>query len=121
TTLAATNIVWGTLCAGNDCENVVWGSTLRDLDNIVWGTALDAGNIVWGTCRDSDNIVWGTSDETEEPAALYDDPDTSPPNYDTLTFDSLFSSEPATGDGTTGGNAMTSLVGTATTLLGGEF
>jgi serine protease AprX len=121
TTLAATNIVWGTLCAGNDCENVVWGSTLRDLDNIVWGTALDAGDIVWGTCRDSDNIVWGTSDETEEPAALYDDPDTSPPNYDTLTFDSLFSSEPATGDGTTGGNAMTSLVGTATTLLGGEF
>ncbi len=61
------NIVWGTLCAPEDCDNIVWG-TAEDLDNIVWGTDEDGDNIVWGTrCadpddpgEDCDNIVWGT-------------------------------------------------------------
>jgi serine protease AprX len=53
------NIVWGTLCPDNDCENVVWSAA--DAEDIVWGT-LDANdeNIVWGTAADDENIVWGT-------------------------------------------------------------
>ncbi len=66
------NIVWGTLCAPEDCDNIVWG-TAEDLDNIVWGTDEDGDNIVWGTqCRDGadenedcDNIVWGTTEDTD--------------------------------------------------------
>ena len=50
------NIVWGTSCGSDDCENIVWGTD--DDSNIVWGTD-DDGNIVWGT-DDDDNIVWGT-------------------------------------------------------------
>jgi hypothetical protein len=129
-----TNVVWGAQCAGANCEAVVWGSSLPQLDNIVWGTQLDADNIVWGTCGDFNNIVWGTSDDMDQPPTLYDDPDTSPPIFEVLTFDSLFSSEPATGDGTTSGDPMTSLVvapvtdpnvtvvgSSTTTLLGGGF
>jgi serine protease AprX len=129
-----TNVVWGAQCAGANCEAVVWGSSLPQLDNIVWGTQLDADNIVWGTCGDFNNIVWGTSDDMDQPPTLYDDPDTSPPIFVVLTFDSLFSSEPATGDGTTSGDPMTSLVvapvtdpnvtvvgSSTTTLLGGGF
>jgi serine protease AprX len=55
------NIVWGTRCNRNDCDNIVW-STFEDGDNIVWGTAdLNGFNIVWGTNLDEAfNIVWGT-------------------------------------------------------------
>jgi serine protease AprX len=132
-TLAAdSNVVWGAQCAGANCDNIVWGSSLPQLDNIVWGTQLDADNIVWGTCGDFGNIVWGTSDDTGDPPPLYDDPDSSPPTFEVLTFESLFSSEPATGDGTTSGDPMTSavapltdsataVVGSTTTLLGGGF
>jgi hypothetical protein len=59
------NIVWGTTCTSDLCDNIVWG-TVADLDrdNIVWGTVDREGdNIVWGTAdRDGDNIVWGTAD-----------------------------------------------------------
>jgi len=110
-TLASdTNIVWGAQCAGANCENVVWGSSLPQLDNIVWGTQLEAENIVWGTCGDFGNIVWGTSDDSEAPPALYDDPDSSPPTFEVLTFDSLFSSEPAPVDGTTSADPLSSVV-----------
>jgi serine protease AprX len=61
------NIVWGTDCGGNDCYNIVWGTTSDDGegDNIVWGTAEEGDNIVWGTSEDGegDNIVWGTDDD----------------------------------------------------------
>jgi hypothetical protein len=127
-----TNIVWGAQCAGANCENVVWGSSLPQLDNIVWGTQLEAENIVWGTCGDLGNIVWGTSDDSEAPPALYDDPDSSPPTFEVLTFDSLFSSEPAPVDGTTSQDPISSVVltpvidpietvVTSTTLPGGGF
>jgi serine protease AprX len=73
------NIVWGTQCETEDCDNIVWG-TFEDGDNIVWGTSHvygygvvwgascatvplpgeDCDNIVWGTAEDEDNIVWGT-------------------------------------------------------------
>jgi hypothetical protein len=116
-----TNVVWGTQCAGANCGNIVWGSSLPELDNIVWGTSiLEADNIVWGTCGDFDNIVWGTSDDTGEPPPLYDDPDTSPPSFDSATFDALFSTDPVVVS-TTSGDAMTTVTATTTTLLGGGF
>src|SRR5476649_1520345 len=52
------NIVWGTACPDDNCDNIVWGTA--DDDNIVWGTSADDDNIVWGTAADDDNIVWGT-------------------------------------------------------------
>jgi serine protease AprX len=117
-----TNVVWGTQCAGANCQNIVWGSSVPDLDNIVWGTAiLDADNIVWGTCGDFENIVWGTADDEGEPPPLYDDPDTSPPTFEVLVFDALFSTDPVTVESTTSGDAMETLVTTTTTLLGGGF
>jgi len=122
-TLAAdTNVVWGAQCAGANCENIVWGSSLPDLDNIVWGTQLEADNIVWGTCGDFGNIVWGTADDSGEPPPLYDDPDTSPPIFDGIVFDSLFSSDPVTVDVITSEEPMTTLVvADTTTLVGGGF
>ena len=66
------NIVWGVDCGGDDCDNIIWGST--DDQNIVWGTAApgqrtawsasgDDSNILWGTADDDENIVWGTSSQ----------------------------------------------------------
>lgn len=51
------NIVWGTLCANDNCSNIVWGVDDANGTNIVWGVA---SNIVWGTTS-ADNIVWGVS------------------------------------------------------------
>ena len=84
------NIVWGTM---READNIVWGTLagetrqhrlghevrrrrLRrhrlgrqrrddELDNIVWGTQMEADNIVWGTAGEVDNIVWGTSSESD--------------------------------------------------------
>jgi len=58
------NIVWGNDCNGDDCDNIVWGSSACDpldpvCDNIVWGSAA-ADNIVWGSAA-ADNIVWGSA------------------------------------------------------------
>ena len=119
------NIAWGT--AVGDYDNVVWGTSSFDGDNIVWGTmSLDADNIVWGTLRSVNNIVWGTADDAGEPPPIYDDPDTSPPTFDSAVFDSLFSSDSATVVNTTSGDSMTTLAVTATTsntttLVGGGF
>jgi len=69
------NVVWGSDCAGLNCDNVVWGSSGPDnvvwgssiLDNVVWGSSV-LDNVVWGSSLDSsdvwggpDNIVWGSS------------------------------------------------------------
>ena len=51
------NIVWGSLCASENCSNIVWGVDDANGTNIVWGVAR---NIVWGTTS-ADNIVWGVS------------------------------------------------------------
>ena len=64
TTAEGDNIVWGTQCSTDECDNIVWGTdTTMDSDNIVWGTyAAEGDNIVWGTnSGESDNIVWGTA------------------------------------------------------------
>jgi len=57
------NIVWGTACHNNACDNITWGTSDMDNDNIVWGTYDGEGdNIVWGTrSGEDDNIVWGTA------------------------------------------------------------
>jgi hypothetical protein len=60
---AGDNIVWGSQCADDSCDNIVWGSDDGSAgDNIVWGSnAADADNIVWGSsAADDDNIVWGS-------------------------------------------------------------
>ncbi|HEY7290089.1 MAG TPA: S8 family peptidase [Vicinamibacterales bacterium] len=58
---AGDNIVWGMDCGGDDCDNVIWGSSDAG-DNIVWGMAAEGDNIVWGMAGDiGDNIVWGMS------------------------------------------------------------
>ena len=98
------NIVWGTDCAGADCADVAWGSSVAGLDdNIVWGTAEFAENIVWGTSGDVDNIVWGTSTEDDgtswgnsddEVPPLFEDPNAPPANFDQTVFDQLFVEEP---------------------------
>jgi hypothetical protein len=72
TVVPGDNIVWGTMAAdlnnivwGTALDNIVWGTTAVDLANIVWGTALASDNIVWGTdCGGADcaNVVWGTVD-----------------------------------------------------------
>ena len=62
------NIVWGTLCDTDECDNIVWGTSDEE-DNFVWGTASDeADNIVWGTYAEDedDNIVWGTAADDED-------------------------------------------------------
>ena len=72
-TVTGANVVWGTRCDNNNCnnqtwstfdeDNIVWGTASAEEDNIVWGTmsAADEDNIVWGTAADDeDNIVWGT-------------------------------------------------------------
>jgi subtilisin family serine protease len=61
------NVVWGTDCGDDSCDNVVWGTSDASGANVVWGTAADE-NVVWGTdCSDDtcDNIVWGTADGDE--------------------------------------------------------
>jgi serine protease AprX len=64
--VAGNNIVWGTRCASQACDNLVWGASDMDADNIVWGTSTgdgDGDNIVWGTqaAAVADNIVWGSA------------------------------------------------------------
>ena len=71
------NVVWGTVCAGADCDvpwslaavtgasdgdTVVWGTT-DDGETVVWGTSEDAETVVWGTNDSGDTVVWGTSCE----------------------------------------------------------
>jgi len=51
------NIVWGSGCASDACDNIVWGNF--SLDNIVWGS-LSRENIVWGSGAGKDNVVWGS-------------------------------------------------------------
>lgn len=128
------NIVWGTDCGGANCDNIVWGTSLIGLDdNIVWGTAELADNIVWGTSGEVDNIVWGTATEDDnaswgnsgEDAALFDDPEGVPENFDQIPFDTLFPPElapapepaPTESTGTTGTTG--GITGTITTTLSG--
>jgi len=95
------NIVWGTVCGGNDCENMVWGTFFDALaENLVWGT--DAGeNLVWGTSGIVDPSVWGSASEYDnatwgnsgEDPVLFEDPDTEPQVFDHLLFDQLFVEE----------------------------
>ncbi len=64
-TIEGDHIVWGTIPAGRDAANIVWGS-IDEEDNIVWGTACDGavcGSVVWGTGCDPLNascgeVVW---------------------------------------------------------------
>jgi serine protease AprX len=57
------SIVWGTSLGDDD--NVMWGPA-ADIDNIVWETVAEwASDLVWpnralGVMQDDDNIVWGT-------------------------------------------------------------
>jgi serine protease AprX len=62
TTASGANIVWGSQCVTDDCDNIVWGSAAAGDDNIVWGSSADGDNIVWGSglAGDDDNIVWGS-------------------------------------------------------------
>jgi serine protease AprX len=72
------NVVWGSVCGGDDCADASSGdrhawSTSMD-ETIVWGTN-DEQTIVWGTTGE-DTIVWGTSDEdTIVWGTTCDDPD----------------------------------------------
>jgi serine protease AprX len=60
-------IVWGALCAGAECENVVWGTPpAADAGaETTWAascTAEDCGNRVWGSSSThEDTIVWDPS------------------------------------------------------------
>ncbi len=58
--LTGQNIVWGTACADDTCDNIVWGTADATGQNVVWGT-----NLVWGTSGDLENVVWGTADGDE--------------------------------------------------------
>ena len=49
------NVVWGSACAGRDCENIIWGS-VDPGENIIWGSGRE--NIIWGS--GNDNIIWGS-------------------------------------------------------------
>ncbi len=59
TTVPATNVVWGTVCGGNDCIGLIWGATLvcdpgnasEPCDNVVWGTNETdlEHDVVWNT------------------------------------------------------------------------
>jgi hypothetical protein len=70
------NVVWGTLCGGQNCaipwtvstvaaaalddgDTVVWGTT--EGDTVVWGTLDELDTVVWGTIDEGDTVVWGTS------------------------------------------------------------
>ena len=68
------NIVWGTICGGQNCsvpwtvsgilaaaesDTVVWGTT--EGDTVVWGTTEELDTVVWGTTDEGDTVVWGTS------------------------------------------------------------
>jgi serine protease AprX len=67
TDLSANNIVWGTVCPGSDCDNLLWSAADAvstapvTATNIVWGTVVTPSNIVWGTALTARNIVWGTA------------------------------------------------------------
>jgi serine protease AprX len=79
------NIVWGTGCAGADCENVVWSATDAG-DSLVWGSreegdaeptpALGARIIVWDTnvLDETDNILWGAREIRRRSRLLVTDP-----------------------------------------------
>jgi serine protease AprX len=70
---APVNVVWGSTCAGDDCDeaewttgaddSVMWGHSAEQ-DTIVWGNTDDGDTIVWGNTDDGDTIVWGNSDPT---------------------------------------------------------
>lgn len=56
------NVVWGAICAGNDCA-IPWTvdvvSTTTGGETVVWGT--DSGEtVVWGT-ESGETVVWGTN------------------------------------------------------------
>jgi serine protease AprX len=62
------NVVWGTVCGGDDCE-MTWSlsaiSGASDSDTVVWGTSDDGETVVWGTLEDAETVVWGTVDDGE--------------------------------------------------------
>jgi subtilisin family serine protease len=65
---SARNVVWGTVCGGDDCSQpwsltAVSGAT--DGETVVWGTTDDGETVVWGTVEDGETVVWGTFDEGE--------------------------------------------------------
>jgi hypothetical protein len=62
------NVVWGTLCAGADCDlpwdaRMVFGTSDGEGDTVVWGTNDgEQDTVVWGTSDgEGDTVVWGTS------------------------------------------------------------
>jgi serine protease AprX len=59
------NVVWGDVCAGNDCSTD-WTLSLisgaDDGETVVWGTTDDGETVVWGTIDDGETVVWGTDD-----------------------------------------------------------
>jgi hypothetical protein len=61
--LSFTNVVWGSLCGGLDCE-VPWSvsavTAANDGETVVWGTDAGTETVVWGT-HDGETVVWGTS------------------------------------------------------------
>jgi hypothetical protein len=75
TTTKVRNVVWGTMCGGQNCavpwtvqtvlattldgDTVVWGT--NEGDTVVWGTAEELDTVVWGTMAEGDTVVWGTS------------------------------------------------------------
>ena len=74
TTSKTRNVVWGTLCGGQNCtipwtvntvraamldgDTVVWGTS--EGDTVVWGTTDELDTVVWGTIEEGDTVVWGT-------------------------------------------------------------
>jgi hypothetical protein len=54
------NVVWGSLCAGNNCDTP-WspGAVFASDEGIVWG--MDADAVVWGV--NDDGVVWGLNDD----------------------------------------------------------
>jgi serine protease AprX len=58
---SAPNVVWGSLCGGDNCQTE-WspGTVFTSNDSVVWGMDNDA--VVWG--MENDAVVWGMSDDS---------------------------------------------------------
>jgi hypothetical protein len=58
---SAQNVVWGSLCGGDNCQTE-WspGTVFTSNDSVVWGMDNDA--VVWG--MESDAVVWGMNDDS---------------------------------------------------------
>jgi hypothetical protein len=123
--------VWGASVAAGELDNIVWGTQL-EADNIVWGTSGEVDNIVWGTSSESDNITWGCSGED---TPVFDDPDTPSVFDGVLDIDGVFGTsgdvppapatttivDPlvATTDSATSSTTVTTTLTSTMTILGG--